>query len=113
MGCGGRTGRSHTRKGGSMIPADTQPHRAAPQEDLIDPLRSTTDAGGKQRAQPAFWREALAPYARAHSGRALLGLATSVLPYLALSVAMYLALSISYLLVLAIAVPTAVFLVRT
>jgi len=96
-----------------MIPADTQPHQAAGQLDLVDCERPTAQAlGVTQRAEPALWRDTLAPYARAHGGRALLGLATSVLPYLALSVAMYLALSVSYLLVLAMAVPTAAFLVR-
>jgi omega-6 fatty acid desaturase (delta-12 desaturase) len=59
------------------------------------------------------WRKTLAPYAQPSSGRALLDLATSVVPYLALSVAMYLALEVSYLLALALAVPAAGFLVRT
>ncbi|HEX8715116.1 MAG TPA: fatty acid desaturase, partial [Solirubrobacteraceae bacterium] len=58
-------------------------------------------------------REILARYAKAHDGRAALGVATSVVPYLALSVAMYFALRVSALLVLALAVPTAAFLVRT
>jgi omega-6 fatty acid desaturase (delta-12 desaturase) len=69
--------------------------------------------GGSPQPQGAFWREALAPYAKPHLGRSLLDVATSVLPYLALSVAMYEALSVSYLLVLVIAIPTAGFLVRT
>ena len=60
-----------------------------------------------------FWRESLAPYARADAGRATLGLATSVVPYTALTVLMYLALDVSYLLVLALAVPAAGFLLRT
>jgi omega-6 fatty acid desaturase (delta-12 desaturase) len=64
-------------------------------------------------AAPPFWREALAPYARAHLGRSLLDLATSVVPYLALLVLMYLALDVSYLLVLALAIPAAGFQVRT
>jgi acyl-lipid omega-6 desaturase (Delta-12 desaturase) len=59
------------------------------------------------------WRSTLAPYARAHHGRAALAIASSLVPYLALSVAMYLALRVSALLALAIAVPTAAFLVRT
>ena len=59
------------------------------------------------------WREALAPYARPHLGRSLLGIATSLVPYLALSVLMYLALDVSYLLVLALAIPAAGFLLRT
>jgi omega-6 fatty acid desaturase (delta-12 desaturase) len=60
-----------------------------------------------------YWHEALAPYAKPHLGRSLLGIATSVVPYLGLSVAMYFALGTSYLLVLAIAVPASGFLVRT
>jgi omega-6 fatty acid desaturase (delta-12 desaturase) len=59
------------------------------------------------------WREALAPYARPHLGRSLLGIATSIVPYLALSVLMYLVLGVSYLLVLALAIPAAGFLLRT
>jgi omega-6 fatty acid desaturase (delta-12 desaturase) len=68
---------------------------------------------GKRRAERPYWREPLAPYAQAHIGRSLFGLATSLVPYVALSVLMYLALDISYLLVLAIAVPAAGFLLRT
>jgi acyl-lipid omega-6 desaturase (Delta-12 desaturase) len=55
----------------------------------------------------------LAPYARASYPRALLDIATSVVPYLAVSVAMYYALGVSYLLVLALAILAAGFLVRT
>jgi len=65
------------------------------------------------KAEPAFWREALAPYAEPHLGRSLLGVATSLVPYLLLLVLMYLALDVSYLLVLALAVPAAGFQVRT
>ena len=61
----------------------------------------------------AFWRDALAPYARPRIGRSLLDIGTSVMPYLALSVAMYFTLGVSYLLVLAIAVPAAGFLTRS
>jgi acyl-lipid omega-6 desaturase (Delta-12 desaturase) len=64
-------------------------------------------------AEPPIWRDALAPYARAHLGRSLLGIATSVVPYMLLSILMYPALNISYLLVLALAIPAAGFLVRT
>jgi omega-6 fatty acid desaturase (delta-12 desaturase) len=67
----------------------------------------TTHPGG------AFWRDALAPYAKPHLGRSLLDLATSVVPYLALSVLMYMSLEVSYLLTLAIAIPASGFLVRT
>jgi fatty acid desaturase len=60
-----------------------------------------------------YWRESLAPYTRANTGRAMLDLATAVVPYAALTVLMYFALAVSYLLVLAIAVPAAGFLLRT
>jgi omega-6 fatty acid desaturase (delta-12 desaturase) len=97
-----------------MIPADTQLRPATGQQDPVEGVGSSAHVPSQQqRAEPAFWRDTLAPYAQAHSGRALFGLATSVVPYLALSVAMYLALSVSYLLVLALAVPAAAFLVRT
>jgi omega-6 fatty acid desaturase (delta-12 desaturase) len=74
-----------------------------------------------ERAEPAcpdeanhqFGRAEAMPYARAHLGRGLRDLATSVVPYLALAVAMYFALDVSYLLVLALAVPAAGFAVRT
>lgn len=59
------------------------------------------------------WREVVAPYARAHLGRSLLDIATSLVPYLALSALMYVALDVSYLLVLALAIPAAGFLLRT
>jgi len=59
------------------------------------------------------WREALAPFAQPHRGRALLDIATSVVPYLAVSAAMYLLLSVSVPLVLLLAIPAAGFLVRT
>jgi omega-6 fatty acid desaturase (delta-12 desaturase) len=65
------------------------------------------------KAEPPFWREALAPYARPHLGRSLFGVATSIVPYLLLLVLMYFALDISYLLVLALAIPAAGFQVRT
>jgi acyl-lipid omega-6 desaturase (Delta-12 desaturase) len=67
----------------------------------------------KPRSKRPFWRDAVAPYAQPGLARSLLGIATSVAPYLVLSVLMYLALDVSYLLVLILAVPTAGFLVRT
>ncbi len=57
--------------------------------------------------------DTLAPYAKADTSKALLGLATSVLPYLAITVAMWRLLRVSEPLVLALAVPAAAFLVRT
>jgi omega-6 fatty acid desaturase (delta-12 desaturase) len=68
-------------------------------------------------AQPSAARGAahtsLARFAEPHLGLSLLGIATSIVPYLALSALMYLTLSVSYWLTLAISVPTAGFLVRT
>jgi acyl-lipid omega-6 desaturase (Delta-12 desaturase) len=58
-------------------------------------------------------QESLIEYAQASPRRALLDLATSLVPYLALSWLMYLSLSVSYLLTLAIAIPAAGFLLRT
>jgi omega-6 fatty acid desaturase (delta-12 desaturase) len=57
--------------------------------------------------------QALAPYAVPDLRRALLDLATSVVPYVVLSAAMYASLDVSYWLTLAIAVPAAGFLLRT
>jgi omega-6 fatty acid desaturase (delta-12 desaturase) len=83
-------------------------HTEAP---AVPPVLPGAPPRGKE-GRP-FWREALAPYIRPHLGRSVLGIATSVLPYLALCVLMYLALSVSYLLTLALAVPAAGFLTRT
>jgi acyl-lipid omega-6 desaturase (Delta-12 desaturase) len=63
-------------------------------------------------ARPS-WREGLDPYARPHVGRALLGLATSVTPYIGICAAQYLLLGVSKLLVLVLALPAAGFLLRT
>ena len=75
--------------------------------------RAAAATGGSPHPEGAFWREALAPYAKPSLARSLIDLATSVLPYLALSLAMYWALGVSYLLALAIAIPASGFLVRT
>ncbi|MEA2135281.1 MAG: hypothetical protein QOC68_3190 [Solirubrobacteraceae bacterium] len=64
-----------------------------------------------QQAVPSA--QALAHYAKPNLGRALLDVATSVLPYFALTVLMYLSLDVSYLLTLALAIPAAGFLLRT
>jgi acyl-lipid omega-6 desaturase (Delta-12 desaturase) len=60
-----------------------------------------------------FRRDSLLPYAEPHLARSVIGVATSLVPYLALSALMYFSLEVSYLLTLALAVPTAGFLVRT
>ena len=61
----------------------------------------------------SFWREILAPYARASMPRALACLATSLVPYLAITALMYVALSVSTLLAVALVLPAGGFLVRT
>ena len=58
------------------------------------------------------WRARLAPYAKPDTRRALLCLATSVLPYLGLTVALYLLLKDSAWAVLLV-IPAAAFLVRS
>lgn len=62
---------------------------------------------------PSFWRQRLAPYAQARTGRGMLDLATSVVSYLVLTAAAYALLPVSYLLTLALALPAAGFLLRT
>ena len=57
--------------------------------------------------------QALATYAEPSLGRALLDIATAVVPYFALSALMYLSLDVSYWLTLLIAIPAAGFLLRT
>ena len=59
------------------------------------------------------WKRAVAPYAQANTRRAMIDLATSVLPYIALCVVMYLTLDVSIWLTLALAIPTGGFLLRT
>jgi omega-6 fatty acid desaturase (delta-12 desaturase) len=78
------------------------------------PATSTNPvADRKEETDLRYWRERLAPYAQADRPKALLCLATSVVPYLALSVAIYLLLGVSDLLALALVIPAAVCLVRT
>jgi len=61
----------------------------------------------------APWRTLVAPYARPDLGKTLLGLATSVAPFVGLFVGMYFALQVSVLLALALAPLAAGFLLRT
>jgi omega-6 fatty acid desaturase (delta-12 desaturase) len=74
---------------------------------------SMVDESKELRAERASRAVDLSSYAGSDRGRALLALATSVVPFLGLWVLMYLALSVSYVLVLVLAVPTAGFVVRT
>ncbi|HEY2201770.1 MAG TPA: fatty acid desaturase [Solirubrobacteraceae bacterium] len=75
-------------------------------------IPARTDGSVSHTDDARRWRDQLAPYARPHTGRAALCLATSVVPYLALTVAMYLLLGQSALALL-LAVPAAIFLVRS
>jgi omega-6 fatty acid desaturase (delta-12 desaturase) len=97
-----------------MIPSATQGHSAVGTAvpDIAAPQTADSHAPSGD-SSGAKTREILTRYAKAHDGRAALGVATSVVPYVALSVAMYFALRVSVLLTLALAVPTAAFLVRT
>jgi omega-6 fatty acid desaturase (delta-12 desaturase) len=84
-----------------MLPSETSPSTPAA------PEREVPAAGG---APP---RTALAAYAKPHVGRAVLDIATSLVPYVGVCALMYLCLDVSYLLALALAVPAAGFAVRT
>jgi omega-6 fatty acid desaturase (delta-12 desaturase) len=59
------------------------------------------------------WRDLLSPYARPNGMRAMLCLATSVVPYVGLSVAIYLLLGVSRPIAFALMIPAAICLVRT
>jgi omega-6 fatty acid desaturase (delta-12 desaturase) len=76
-------------------------------------VRSPTTRGRSSPTHGQFRRDSLAPYAEPDLARGLLGIVTSVVPYLGLFALMYLSLSVSYLLTLALAVPAAGFLMRT
>jgi omega-6 fatty acid desaturase (delta-12 desaturase) len=95
------------RQAGAGATAQAPLDRALP--IISKPTEEKQPPGGDIRR----WREQLAPYARPNTPRALLCLATSVLPYLLLTVLMLRLLSLSDLLVVALAVPAAAFLVRT
>src|ERR1700744_5898317 len=60
-----------------------------------------------------YWRRAVAPYERASTRSAVIGLLTSAVAYVALVVAMYLLLNVSVWLTLALAIPASGFLLRT
>jgi omega-6 fatty acid desaturase (delta-12 desaturase) len=93
-----------------MIPAEASLGHAAGSELAA---RTAPSQIPNAHSDVPAWRVLLAPYAKPSHGRAMLDIATSVIPYLALSVAMYFALRVSYLLAFALAVPAAAFLVRT
>lgn len=123
MGVGdGHSGWSQPQERGFEIPIETHAElagetdssreRAADQTPGSAPEERATP-GSSARAESAVIRATLAPYAKPHLGRALLGLLTSVGAYLAVSVGMYFALRVSVLLELALAIPAAAFLVRT
>jgi omega-6 fatty acid desaturase (delta-12 desaturase) len=66
-----------------------------------------------ETSRRAPWAPTLAPYAHARIGRALVDIATSVVPYLVLSVVIYRVSRVSTVAALALSIPTAGFLVRT
>ncbi len=75
-------------------------------------------AGSLPASPPAdpdrlYWRGSVAPYERAATLPAVIGILTSVCAYVLLTVAMYLLLDVSVWLTLALAIPTAGFLMRT
>jgi acyl-lipid omega-6 desaturase (Delta-12 desaturase) len=97
-----------------MIPAETKSHHDLAQEvSGAHPASSARTARREPSTKQASWRAKLGRYEHADHGLALLDLATSALPYVALSALIYFTVSISYLLALALALPAAVFLVRT
>ncbi len=73
----------------------------------------TDSEAAPTRAAHNPWRAEIAPYATPDRGRALLDLATSVVPYLLLWPVMVWALDRSFWLMLAIAVPASGFALRT
>lgn len=70
------------------------------------PSGSAASGGGS-------WRRTLAPYAKARRGRALIDVATSIVPYLLLMAAMIALVPVSYPLALLLALPAAGFQLRT
>jgi omega-6 fatty acid desaturase (delta-12 desaturase) len=79
----------------------------------MDLPRDEPIEAGRVDAVDLSWHDGVEECARPHLGRSLLGIATSLVPFLAGWALMYLALDVSYLLTLALAIPTAGFLVRT
>jgi omega-6 fatty acid desaturase (delta-12 desaturase) len=77
------------------------------------PIAPSRPSGSGRGANSSSRLEGLDDLARPDVAKALVAIATSLVPFLALWVLMYLALGVSYWLVLALAIPTAGFLVRT
>ena len=84
----------------------------APSPEAPAPPPTGTDRDERRR-ENATLRARLAPYARPDGPRATLTIATSVVPYIAVLVAMYFVLQRAPLLGLLLAIPAAIFLVRT
>jgi omega-6 fatty acid desaturase (delta-12 desaturase) len=74
---------------------------------------TTPGAAAAGVAAQRSWQRATAPYRTSSTRRAVVQLATSLLPLAALLVLMYFSMAASYWLTLALAVPTAGFLVRS
>jgi omega-6 fatty acid desaturase (delta-12 desaturase) len=88
------------------VDADADPPR-------LEAPRETPRSAPPRAPGAATWRRDLAPYARPSVPRSILGILTSVVPYVALFVAMALLLDVSYWLTLLVAIPASGFLVRT
>ena len=79
---------------GSAIPMEDGLDAAIGGDPLDGVPQDAGPANERRRSAAPWWREALAPYVQPSPARALLDIATSVVPYLALSFAMYLALGL-------------------
>jgi omega-6 fatty acid desaturase (delta-12 desaturase) len=71
------------------------------------------DAATASRLEPSFWRDTLAPYSAPDVRRAVIDVATSVVPYLLLTAVMYALMDFSVALVVALSIPATGFLLRT
>ena len=95
---------------GQFVPGQMAQAPPAPASSSVPPV---SEGRPPLSSEIHRWRELLAPYARPNTRRAVICLATSVVPYLLLSALMWRLLSVSDLLVLALSIPASVFLVRT
>ncbi|MEM7479649.1 MAG: fatty acid desaturase [Acidobacteriota bacterium] len=86
----------------ASLPATDVP----PIEDQAAEARASTSTSART------WNRLLAPYKRPHRGRALLQVATSVVPFVLLWAAMAWSVGVSYWLTAALAVPAAGFFLR-
>ena len=79
-------------KGATVLTEMTAPSAL---EEFDGEERADEVAEADKPAAGAFWADAVAPYALPDLRRSILGMLTSVVPYLALLVAMYFALRVT------------------